>query len=327
MKCRECKICNGIVCKGEIPGLGGKGNGSTFINNVESFKKYKIVFDVINNEEAIDTSIDFFNEKLSMPVMIAPIAGIANNYGVDMSDLSYNEIMLKASKQLNTLCFIGDGMDIEKSFIQPLNMINRYDGKGVITMKPWVQKGIDLRIDALQTNNFCALAMDIDSAGLPILKNSAIPTELKNTQKLNEIKNLTNKPFIIKGIMTKQSAQKAIESGCDAIIVSNHGGRVLEDCVSTIDVLEEIVEVVNKKCLVFIDSGIRSASDVFKSLALGADGVLIGRPIALQAVKNREQGVIDYLTKINTDLKEIMYMCGCKTIKDINKTMIKKIGG
>ena len=89
---------------------------------------------------------------------------------------------------------------------------------------------------------------------------------------------MAGKPFILKGIMTVKGAEKALEAGAAGIVVSNHGGRVLDQCPATAEVLPAIVDAVGGKMKVFVDGGIRSGMDVFKALALGADAVLIARP-------------------------------------------------
>ena len=104
-------------------------------------------------------------------------------------------------------------------------------------------------------------------------------------------------PFIAKGIMTARGAIKAVEAGVDAIVVSNHGGRVLDQCPATAEVLPAIVEAVQGKVKIFVDGGIRSGVDVFKALALGADGVLICRPFVTAVYGGGMEGVKTYIEK------------------------------
>ena len=165
--------------------------------------------------------------------------------------------------------------------------------------------------------------MDIDAAGLPFLKNMNPPAGSKSVEELKEIVESTHLPFIVKGVMTVQGALKAKQAGASAIIVSNHGGRVLDQCPSTAEVLAEIVDAVNGSMTVLVDGGIRSGLDIFKALALGADGVVIARPFVVSVYGGEEVGVEVYIQKLATELKETMEMCGAYSIQDITRDMIR----
>lgn len=142
-----------------------------------------------------------------------------------------------------------------------------------------------------------AVAMDIDAAGLPFLKNMELPAGSKTVEELREIIEMAGTPFIVKGIMTVKGALKAKEAGAAAIIVSNHGGRVLDQCPATAEVLEEIATAVNGSMKILVDGGIRSGADVFKALALGADGVVIARPFVTAVYGGAQEGVRSYIEK------------------------------
>ncbi|MBE6107316.1 MAG: alpha-hydroxy-acid oxidizing protein [Erysipelotrichaceae bacterium] len=320
-KCRVCPICNGLACKGEIPGVGGKGTGSSFVRNVEQLKKVKIRMDVTCGAITPDTSSELFGNKVSLPVYAAPIAGITNNFGAEITDTQYTADILDGCIQAKTIGFTGDGKFIEM-FTGPLKMIDERNGLGICTMKPWVKEGIDLRLDYVNQSNVLALATDIDSAGLPLLRNSEIPVETKSTAALKELKEALRVPLIVKGIMSVESALRAKEAGADAIVVSNHGGRVLDETLSTIEVLEEIAQALEGSVTILVDGGFRSGHDVFKALALGADGVLIGRPVSLAAIADGAQGVADYFENIRKELMDVMLMSGCATISDITRDKI-----
>lgn len=320
-KCRVCPVCNGLACRGEIPGVGGKGSGSTFVRNVEQLKKVKINLDVTCGAIVPDTSSELFGKKVSLPVYAAPIAGITNNFGAEISDDQYTCDILDGCIQAKTIGFTGDGKFLEM-FTGPLSMIDQRDGQGICTMKPWVKQGIELRLEAVNRSNVLALATDIDSAGLPLLRNSEIPVETKSVEALRELKESLNVPLIVKGIMTVDSALRAKEAKADAIVVSNHGGRVLDETVSTIEVLEDIVKAVGDEMTVLVDGGFRSGYDIFKALALGADGVLIGRPVSLAAIGAGAEGVADYFENLRKELADVMLMSGCASIKDITKDKI-----
>jgi len=167
-----------------------------------------------------------------------------------------------------------------------------------------------------------AFAMDIDSAGLINLALPGKHVSAKSVEELSEIASSTKIPFIVKGVMTKEGALKALEAGAYGIVVTSHGGRVLQDVPATCSMLPEIKEAVGDKLKIFVDGGIRSGADVFKAIALGADAVLVGRPYAIAAFGGGAEGVELYTEKIGAELRDVMIMSGCKTLKDITRDKI-----
>ena len=147
------------------------------------------------------------------------------------------------------------------------------------------------------------------------------PAGRKSVEELRQVAEMAKVPFIAKGIMTARGAIKAVEAGVDAIVVSNHGGRVLDQCPATAEVLPAIVEAVQGKVKIFVDGGIRSGVDVFKALALGADGVLICRPFVTAVYGGGMEGVKTYIEKIGAELADTMAMCGANSLKEITKEM------
>lgn len=324
LKCRECRSCNGRACAGEIPGLGGKDTGSSFIRNVEMMQKVRIHMDVCCDDAPIDVSCRILGMDLSMPVMIAPIAGINNNYGADMSDHDYVTVTVEAAQNTGIRAFTGDGINMESMFLDPARVIDAYGGKGIVTMKPWVQEGIDARIAGMKDLKSEAVAMDVDAAGLPFLKNMTPPAGSKTAAELKEIAEMAGRPFIVKGVMTVNGALKAAEAGAYAIVVSNHGGRVLDQCAATAEVLCEIADAVKGKTKILVDGGIRTGTDVFKALAMGADGVLICRPFVTAVYGGGIEGVKCYIDKLAGELKDTMAMCGAHSLEEITGSMIRK---
>ena len=129
--------------------------------------------------------------------------------------------------------------------------------------------------------------------------------------------------FGIKGILTREDAALCIQHGVDFIHVSNHGGRSTETGVSTIETLPEIVAEVKGKVPIFIDSGFRRGSDVFKGLALGATAVGVGHPVLWGLGAFGEPGVAKVLEILQYELKMTMSNCGTATLADINKEYVK----
>ena len=319
--CRVCNHCDGVACAGEIPGVGGKGTGSTFKRNYEYLRKVHPLMDPLKPDQKISTKSDFFGHPIAMPIFGAPIAGMQPQYQSDVSERDYAFAMIKGALDAGTISFTGDGKDLNL-FLEPLEIIKQHDYKGVVTIKPWEQKGLDLRLSKVDTSKLWALASDVDAAGLLFLRGADPKITNFSVEDIKYLKSQIRCPLIIKGILTPKAALKALEGGADGIVVSNHGGRVLDDTISTIEALPDIVKAVNSRAKIFIDGGFRSGNDIFKALALGADGVLIGRPLALEAISEGSTGVTDYFLQLQQELKETMLMCGVNNLSEITKDKV-----
>ncbi len=196
-------------------------------------------------------------------------------------------------------------------------------GCGVPTIKPWNIEAVQEKLDILNKTNIFAVAMDIDGAGLPFLKALNPNAGSKPVEELQQIIQYTDKPFILKGIMTVKGAEKAVAAGAKAIVVSNHGGRVLGSCPGTAEVLPEIVDAVGKDVTILVDGGIRSGTDIFRALAVGADAVLIGRPFVPAVYGGGKEGVRLLVEKLAAELKDTMTMCGAHSLEEISRDMIR----
>ena len=197
-------------------------------------------------------------------------------------------------------------------------------GCGVPTIKPWNIDTIKEKMAEAKASGCFAVAMDVDAAGLPFLKNMTPPAGSKSVAELAEIVKLAERPFIVKGVMTVKGALKAKEAGAAAIVVSNHGGRVLDQCPATAEVLPEIAAALKGTGVkILVDGGIRTGVDVFKALALGADGVLICRPFVTAVYGGGEEGVKCYIDKLAGELADTMQMCGAHTLAEITPDMVR----
>lgn len=136
---------------------------------------------------------------------------------------------------------------------------------------------------------------------------------------LARLRAMTSLPIILKGVLHPDDARLALEHGVDGLIVSNHGGRQIDGAIATLDALPDIVKVVNGALPVLLDSGVRSGSDVFKALALGASAVLLGRPYVYGLTIAGEAGVREVLRNIHAEFDLTMGLAGCTSIADITR--------
>lgn len=320
--CKACPVCNGKACGNHIPGPGAKGVGDTAIRNYQKWQEIRVNMDTICENETPDTKLELFGKTFKYPFFVGPVGAVTMHYGDKYDDLAYNNLMVKACAESGIAAFTGDGLNaaVMKGACEAICASN---GLGVPTVKPWNLETVKEKMDLANASGCFAVAMDIDAAGLPFLKGMNPPAGSKTVEQLKEITEMTKVPFIVKGVMTVKGALKAKEAGAAAIVVSNHGGRVLDQCPATAEVLADIVDALKGSGVkVLVDGGIRSGVDVFKALAVGADAVLICRPFVPAVYGGGEEGVKLLIEKIGAELEDTMVMCGAKDIASIDRDMV-----
>lgn len=321
--CKGCEICNGRVCRNQIPGPGAKGVGDTAIRNYDKWKEIRVQMDTLCENKPVDTTFRLFGKEFAYPFFAGPVGAVNLHYGEKYNDASYNDVLVSACAAAGIAAFTGDGVnpDVMKA---ATDAIAAAGGLGVPTVKPWNPGTVSEKMELVRRCGAFAAAMDIDAAGLPFLKNMTPPAGSKSVEELAGIVKDAGVLFIVKGVMTANGARKAKEAGAAAIVVSNHGGRVLDQCPATAEVLPEIVEAVGGSMTVLVDGGIRSGTDIFKALALGADGVLICRPFVTAVYGGAKEGVTELIERLGAELKDTMAMCGAHTLAEITADMVRR---
>lgn len=320
--CKACPECNGRACKNQMPGPGAKGIGDMAIRNYDKWKEIRVQMDTLVEKRPIDTSLSLFGKNFQYPFFAGPVGAVNMHYGDSLNDVSYNDILVSSCAEFGIAAFTGDGMD-SNVMVAATEAIKKAGGLGIPTVKPWNVEMVREKMALVKDAGAFAAAMDIDAAGLPFLKNFNPPAGSKSVEELREIVKAAGVPFIVKGIMTVKGALKAKEAGAAAIVVSNHGGRVLDQCPATAEVLEEIAKAVDGSMKIFVDGGIRSGTDVFKALALGADAVIIARPFVTAVYGGGREGVEAYIQKIGSELADTMAMCGVSSLSEITRDCVR----
>jgi 4-hydroxymandelate oxidase len=129
-------------------------------------------------------------------------------------------------------------------------------------------------------------------------------------------------PVIVKGVLRGDDATRCVDAGAAAIAVSNHGGRIVDGCVDTATALIDVVDAVGDRAEVFVDGGLRSGTDVFRALALGARAVLLGRPVLWGLALRGARGAREVIETFGADLQRTMAFCGTPSVADIGRHLL-----
>ncbi len=319
--CKACPVCNGAACRGLIPGPGGKGTGEGFVRSFQKLAEIKLNLDTIYEEKEPDLSFDFFGHRVAMPVFAAPIGAMPTHYGPLYTEKEYVKELVEGLSRVGLMAFTGDGAKAHV-FADPVAVLSEYGGLGIPTIKPWPVAVMREKLKMAEAIGAPAVAVDVDASGLQLLKNVPTPVSAKSVEELSAFIAGTKLPVILKGIMTVRGAEKALQCGAAGIVVSNHGGRVLDQTPAPVEVLPAIVRAVGGRMKIFIDGAIRTGADVFKVLALGADAVLIGRPYPVAVYGGGADGAELYSRKIEAELRDVMLMTGASSLCEITREKV-----
>ena len=316
------KICQ-REAYGKPIGLGGVGQGRSFRANSQALADIQFNMSVLGDHFEPDTSCSFLGMDLKFPVLASSTAG-AQKYNDALDETMFCTSVLKGSKNAGTIGLRGDTWFYTPEDNPSLNAMKACKGYGIPIFKPRAQDVLKRLIEKAETYDCKAVGMDLDGCGSTIMALHGQPVFKKSVKDIEELVNFTSLPFIAKGIMLPDEAQKCADAGVSVISVSNHGGRVMDSTPGVATVLPKIREKLGNSVTITADGGVRTGYDVLKMLALGADAVLLGRDIIRAAVGAGSLGVQLHLEHIKKTLKKAMFMTGTKNIKMADSRILFK---
>jgi len=314
------KICQ-KEAYGKPIGFGGAGAGNSFRANGTALADVQFNMSVVGEHFEPDTRCSFLGMDLEFPVLASSTAG-AQNYNDAIDELSFCKAVLLGSKEAGTIGLRGDTWFYTPENSPSLRAMEACDGYGIPIFKPRSQDVLKQLIETAASYGCRAVGVDFDGAGSTIMASHGQPVFKKSVKDIEELVSFSSLPFIAKGIMRPDEAQKCVDAGVSVIAVSNHGGRVLDATPGTARVLPLIREQVGHSVTITVDGGVRTGYDVLKMLALGADAVLLGRDIIRAAVGGGTLGVRLHLEHIQKTLKKAMFMTGTKTVQKVDSTIL-----
>ena len=281
--------------------------------NLQYFERFGFKFRMIDSREA-STGITLFNRKYETPILSGALSG--------MVDIIEKPLVKIASgiKDSGSMMWLGVASS------ENLSEVIETGAPTVRIVKPY--QNIDTMTKELieaEEKGAIAVGTDIDffygaKKGDKIFAPKAMSP--KSLEEMKELVKATNLPFILKGVLSASDAEKALEIGAGGIVVSNHGGAIIDYAAHPLEVLPEIKKVIGRQMPIFVDSGFRRGSDVMKALALGADAVLVGWALVMGLAANGSSGVAEMVNILTAELKRIMSVTGCSQLSEIDDNVL-----
>ena len=336
----------------------GSSTEQTLRSNVQAFSKYAFKPRVCVGAKTNDSGVTLFGRSYLYPILFAPIGNqkVVHPEGELASARAAARLQvpyIASTVSSHTIEEIADASGDGERWFQlyatkdqevTYSLLKRAENAGYTAIVLTVDMASSWRIKDM-SNRFLPFSRGqkpypsivsdpvfqekygaaVTEKGLEPTIRSIFPNPQFSWEDLAELKKVTKLPVIVKGILDEEDALKAIEHGADGLVVSNHGGRMIDGCIPSIEALPSIAEVVNKCIPIFLDSGIRSAKDIFIALALGADAVLLGRPFIYGLAVAGEEGVYKVFANHFEEFRRMMVLCGTNTIEDIKKLKIVEL--
>jgi isopentenyl diphosphate isomerase/L-lactate dehydrogenase-like FMN-dependent dehydrogenase len=278
----------------------------TLRRNREALERIGLKMNVIHEEFEPDVCVEFLGRRLRSPVMPAPLSGL-----VKSASKKCFRTIVSNSHEFGVIPWIGypiqDRIEDFRDFIWIIKPLKE-------------REKIIEEIERVEKIAF-AVGIDIDSAaGIKIDYSILAYGGLAplSQKEIADIVSTTKLPFIVKGVLSEVDYERAVNAGCEAVVLSNHGGRVLDSAISPI----ELIKKLDLRVDTAIDSGFRSGTDVFKALAFGAKAVLLGRPVVYGLAIDEEKGVYKVLETVTEELKRVMVLCGARSVGEIREKML-----
>lgn len=322
----------------------------TLRENVLAFQRLKILPPILSGVDKVDLTTTALGQPIAMPIMFAPVAA-QRLYHADGALASARAaaaagtifgVSSSAGNSIEEIAAAGRGpkwyqLYVPKDRAVGKRLVERAERAGyraiIVTVDLGEWKDADRRnrftlpreylLKHLKDLGFEGQLEQMTDKQLIEFNSNAWDLSF-SWEIFDWLRSLTKLPLLIKGVLRREDAQKAVSIGLDGIIVSNHGGRRLDGMPASIDMLPQVVEAVAGKSEVFLDSGVRRGTDVLKALAWGARAVLIGRPYVWALAADGEQGVRKVIYLLRDELTNTLLSTGCRDVRSIPRSLVIK---
>jgi isopentenyl diphosphate isomerase/L-lactate dehydrogenase-like FMN-dependent dehydrogenase len=294
---------------------------ATFRRNPQAFHHYLFRQKIFHDVSEPDTCVELFGKSLPTPAITAPVG-------------SFSLIGKDAEREVAAGCDRAGAMMFVSQAAKFSPKEWRDADKSPLVFMAYMNRGKD------EVSAYAKLAEDLGFAAVGITVDTVRPVKIgdevplstkdgkprrghKSTVKdIEWMKQQVSLPVVIKGIMGGEDARAAVNAGADALVVSNHGGRILDYNRAALEALPEVVEVIGKNTPVLLDSGIRSGGDIVKALALGARAVLVGRPVAWGVGAFGARGVERVFAILAEEMQRVLTLTGVARVRDVTRSIL-----
>jgi 4-hydroxymandelate oxidase len=330
---------------------GGATDEWTAAENIAAFRRLLLRSRVLRDLAGGHTTLSLFGRRLAYPILLAPVAHqkllhpdgematvlAASAMGAGMvvstqATVALEDIARQAQAPLWFQLYIQPDRDFTRDLVrraeaagyQALVLTVDAPVNGLRNREQRAGFHLPAGIEAVNLRGMRALPPQRAEAGGPVLLGGALLAAAPTWRDLDWLKSSTRLPVVLKGVMTAEDADRAVAAGADGLVVSNHGGRVLDSQPATIDVLAEVAGAVAGRVPVLMDGGVRRGADVLKALALGASAVMIGRAYAYGLAAAGTVGVTHVLHILRAELEVAMALTGCRDLAAIDSSVVRR---
>jgi isopentenyl diphosphate isomerase/L-lactate dehydrogenase-like FMN-dependent dehydrogenase len=326
---------------------GGAGDEITLRENVAAWGHWRLRPRVLNDVREVSTAAEVLGGPVAMPVLVAPVAYQRIAHPEAERGMAAGVAEAGTAMCLSTLSTTRPA-EVAEVAPEGRHFFQLYAFKDAGVTRALMDEAIEAGFEAIlvtadappggnrerDRRNRFTLPPELGTPGLTAATGGSEALTIEQTFALMnhaltwaDVADLASEcsiPVLVKGLVTAEDAELALDHGAAGVVVSNHGGRQLDRCLATAEALPEIAETIDGRATVLVDGGIRRGIDVATALALGADAVLVGRPALWGLAAGGSEGVARVLGLLREELELTLGLCGCTSPAELTRAHLRR---
>ncbi len=325
---------------------GGADDELTLADNVAAWRRHKLLPHVLRDVSVVDTSTEILGFSMRAPVLVAPtgyhrLGDPDGEAATARGSAAAGAVMVVSTLGTIRLEDVAAAAPTAPRWFQVYIHKDRELTEAIVMRAVAAGYGalmltVDLAVlgnrrrdeihsftlpEGMTMANFEEKVPDVEGSGLGAFATAAFDPNL-TPDDIQWLASVSGLPVLVKGVLRADDALVAVDAGAAGVVVSNHGGRQLDTAVATADALGAVVEAVDDRAAVLVDGGVRTGTDVVKALAMGADAVLLGRPVLWGLATGGEAGVAAVLDGFTSETARAMALCGVTAVDQIGSELL-----